>query len=218
MAVRFVIEGDLRFISHHDTMRLFERALSRAQLPVKFSEGFNPRPGLSLPLPRAVGVASEVEVLVFKLREEVEPAVVLERLARQMPFGLTLTDAWILDGRHTPQADRVTYAVPVPPENAGAVAEAINRLLAAKTWRIQRSGGGAKPARTVDLRPYLVDASIREGILRWTVRVTDAGSIRPAELLSAVGLAPDAWQHRVRRTAIRWREEAPSRPTCSTQA
>ncbi len=204
MAVRFVIEGDLRFISHHDTMRLFERALSRAQVPIRFSEGFNPRPSLSLPLPRPVGVASQAEVLAIELREPMEATVVLGRLARQMPAGLTLTEAWVPDDGRVPQADRVEYAVPIPPENAGSVAEAVKRLLAAETWRIERNDPGNRPARTIDLRTYLVDASIREGMLRWTLRVTPAGSARPAELLSAIGLAPDEWQHRVVRTAVHW--------------
>ena len=88
MAIRFVIEGDLRFISHHDTMRLFERALSRAQLPVRFSKGFNPGPRLSLPLPRSVGIASGVELLAVELDDAIEPAVVLGTLSEQMPAGL----------------------------------------------------------------------------------------------------------------------------------
>ncbi|GAF87148.1 unnamed protein product, partial [marine sediment metagenome] len=53
------VDGDLRFISHHDMLRLFARSLARAALPVRFSEGFNPHPRLSIPLPRPVGVASQ---------------------------------------------------------------------------------------------------------------------------------------------------------------
>ena len=62
-AFEFSVTGDLRFISHRDTVRVFQRALARAALPVAYSEGFNPHPRLSLPLPRAVGVASEAELM-----------------------------------------------------------------------------------------------------------------------------------------------------------
>ena len=65
-AFAFSVTGDLRFISHRDTIRVFQRALARASLPVRYSEGFNPHPRLSLPLPRPVGVASEAEIIIVE--------------------------------------------------------------------------------------------------------------------------------------------------------
>ena len=155
MAVRFAIEGDLRFISHHDTMRVFERALSRAQLPVSFSEGFNPRVRLSLPVPRAVGVASQVEILVVQLGERMEPAVILDRLARQMPGGLALLEAWHLDDKEVLHAERVEYALDLIPPQVGPVTDAVNRLLAAETWPIERAEPGQRPKRLIDIRAFL---------------------------------------------------------------
>lgn len=204
MAVRFAIEGDLRFISHHDTMRLFERALARAQLPIRFSEGFNPRPRLSLPVPRAVGTASEADVLVIELGEPVEPSAVLDRLNRQTPADLTLLEAWVLETGRVPQVDMVEYAVALPAGKAGAVARSIDRLMATETYPVERTGAGKTPGKTIDLRAYLAEAAIEDNTLRWTVMVTPGGSARPAELLAAVGLSPEDWLHRVRRTAIHW--------------
>ena len=204
MAIRFVIEGDLRFISHHDTMRLFERALSRAQLPVKFSQGFNPRPRLSLPIPRAVGIASGVELLVVDLAEPAEPGVVLDRLSEQMPAGLKLTDAWMIADKHPPQPVRVDYELPLPPDRVETVSQATQNLMAAPTWAIERTGPGARKIKDIDLKQYLAEASVCEGILRWTVHVTAGGTLRPGELLAAVGLPPQEWQHHVRRTGVQW--------------
>jgi radical SAM-linked protein len=204
VAIRFVIEGDLRFISHHDTMRLFERALSRAQVPVKFSQGFNPRPRLSLPLPRAVGIASRVELLVVELIEPADPLEMLSRLSEQMPAGLTLTEAWSIADKHPPQPVRVEYELPLPPDLVEAVTDTTQRLMAAPTWSIQRTGPGMKKPKEVDLRQYLADASVCEGALRWTVQVTAGGSLRPAELLAAVGLNPQDWHHQICRTRVLW--------------
>ncbi|MBI4580945.1 MAG: DUF2344 domain-containing protein, partial [Planctomycetes bacterium] len=89
IAIRFAVQDDVRFISHHDTMRMFERALARTDLPVRFSEGFNPRPKLSLPLPRPVGIATTADVLVVELTQPVVPEEALGRLAAQMPRGVT---------------------------------------------------------------------------------------------------------------------------------
>ena len=71
--IRFSKQGDIRFISHHDLMRLFERALRRAQLPVATSEGFHPRPRISLPMPLSVGFTGHSEVADVGLREWMRP-------------------------------------------------------------------------------------------------------------------------------------------------
>jgi radical SAM-linked protein len=205
VAIRFAIEGDLRFISHHDTMRLFERALVRARLPVRFSAGFNPRPKLSLPLPRAVGVASQVDLLIAQLCEPIEPSCVLDRLAEQMPAGAHLLACWLIEPGKAVQPDQVTYAVDLPAGQVAEVARAVTRLLAAETWIIHRSARGRKPGKTLDLRAYLVEASVEAGTLCWSVRVTNEGSVRPDEMLEAVGLADQARRHRVRRTGVNWK-------------
>ena len=64
LVVKFRISGSLSYLSHRETMTMFDRALVRAQVKLKYSEGFNPRPKLSLPLPRSVGIASDAELLV----------------------------------------------------------------------------------------------------------------------------------------------------------
>lgn len=203
LAIRFALEGDLRFISHRDTMRLLERALSRSGLPVRFSEGFNPRPTLSLPLPRAVGVSTSADVLVLELTEAVEPREVLPRLAEQMPQGLSLQDAWALPAGETLHPEQASYEVALQDEELEPVRGAVSNLLAAGEWPIERTGRG-KPSRTIDLRAMLVEASVEPGWLRWTCRITPAGSAKPGEWLTAFGLRASERLHRVRRTAVQW--------------
>ena len=204
VATRFAVQGDLRFISHHDSMRLFERALSRAQLPVKFSEGFNPRPKLSLPLPRAVGVASDVELLVVEFDQAVEPAEVMQKLGEQMPEGLTLIEAEPMPESRAPQPELVEYQLPLTPEWMTPVAEMVERLVASPTWMVGRENARGRIEKEIDLRAYLHEAAIEGQTLRWTVRVTNSGTLRPAEMLAALGLNPEEWHHRIRRTAVQW--------------
>ena len=73
LVVRFKIEGRLRFLSHVETLKLFQRACARAGLQVRYSEGFNPRPRLSLPLPRPVGVESQDELLCVRVEQDPLP-------------------------------------------------------------------------------------------------------------------------------------------------
>ena len=107
LAIRYAVEGDLRFISHHDTLRLFERALARAGIPVRYSEGFNPRPRFSVVVPRPVGVASRDELMVLEVTADLAADEALRRLQSQMPEGLTLLSAETL----APGARRVPCEV-----------------------------------------------------------------------------------------------------------
>ena len=63
--IQFCKKGATRFISHQDTMRLLERAIRRSDLPVKMSEGFNPKPRFSYLLALGIGIESEAEVVTL---------------------------------------------------------------------------------------------------------------------------------------------------------
>jgi radical SAM-linked protein len=92
--VNFVFskKGLMRYISHLDLMRLFARALRRAELPLKMSEGFSPHPKLSLKRALKLGVESENEEASIILRFPVEPAEFKERLQKKLPEGISLKD------------------------------------------------------------------------------------------------------------------------------
>ena len=90
MLLRLAIEGDLRFISHRDTVRMLQRALARAALPVTYSPGFNPRMKLSLLVPRPVGMATEADLALMQLAEPLAAEEIQARLAPQMPKGARL--------------------------------------------------------------------------------------------------------------------------------
>lgn len=90
---RFTREEELKFISHLDMMKMFERALRRAGLPVSYSQGFNPHPQIIFGLPLSVGVTSEAEYLDIMLSEDVEPQQFVEVLNKQLPEGLRILEA-----------------------------------------------------------------------------------------------------------------------------
>jgi radical SAM-linked protein len=212
LAIRFAVQDDLRFISHHDTLRMFERALARTGLPVRFSEGFNPRPKLSLPLPRPVGIASVADVLVVELTQAVPGEDALQQLSAQMPRGIVLQETWVHESSRPMQAESASYVLELPADRIAQVREQLSLVWAAETWPIQRGDHAEGPGKSLDLRQHLVEARIDSASLHWTVRVVPAGSVRPSEVLAAFGLDPAEWQHRVRRIAIQWAAPA-IRPT-----
>jgi radical SAM-linked protein len=91
--VRFVRGNEVKFISHLDLMKVFERALRRSRLPIAYSQGFNPHPQMVFGLPLSVGVTSSCEYADFELSYELAAEDFTARLNMQLPKGLHITRA-----------------------------------------------------------------------------------------------------------------------------
>lgn len=83
----------MKYISHLDLMRLFMRAMRRADLPLKMTEGFNPHPKLSIKRALKLGVESENEEASITLKERVDNEEFKDRLQIQLPEGILIKDA-----------------------------------------------------------------------------------------------------------------------------
>ncbi|HHV99912.1 MAG TPA: DUF2344 domain-containing protein [Clostridiaceae bacterium] len=93
LRIKFLRGEEVKYISHLDLMKVFERALRRARLPVAYSQGFNPHPEMIFGLPLSVGVTSEAEYADFGLEGNVSPADFMRRLNAQLPAGLKVLEA-----------------------------------------------------------------------------------------------------------------------------
>jgi radical SAM-linked protein len=93
MRFTFAKKGRMRYISHLDLMRLFMRALRRADLPIKISEGFNPHPKLSIRRALKLGVESESEEAAVAITRNVQPEEFKGRLQQRLPEGIEIRDA-----------------------------------------------------------------------------------------------------------------------------
>lgn len=91
----FEKRGNSIWISHLDLMRVFQRAFKRAELPLKHTQGFNPRPSVSIALPLSVGVESACELLDFDLDGVcVAPEQIMERLNDNLISGVRVIDVY----------------------------------------------------------------------------------------------------------------------------
>ncbi len=82
----------MKYISHLDLMRLFMRALRRAELPIKMTEGFSPHPKISLKRALKLGVESECEEATFILKQPMGTGEFRQRLQEQLPEGIFIKD------------------------------------------------------------------------------------------------------------------------------
>ena len=90
--LRLTIEGDLKNISHKDTMRMLFRALARASVPIAYSNGFNPHMKVSFLLPRPVGMSSNCDIVVIQCSEHINPDQLKSNLNEQIPDGAEISD------------------------------------------------------------------------------------------------------------------------------
>ena len=94
LRLRFRKVGRAVYISHLDLMQTMQRAFFRAGLPLRYSEGYNPHPLLSIALPLSVGTASECELMDFRLREDTDLSALPARLTAVLPEGIEILEAY----------------------------------------------------------------------------------------------------------------------------
>jgi len=86
----FAKKGLMKFISHLDLVRLFQRAARRGEIPLTISQGFSPRPKISFKRALKLGVESEAEEAVFHIKGSISKEDFENRLQAQLPEGITI--------------------------------------------------------------------------------------------------------------------------------
>jgi radical SAM-linked protein len=191
--VRFAKRGRLRFLSHRDVARAFERAVRRAGVPVSYSHGFSPHPRLSWVGAAPTGAASEAEYVEIGLTEVMPTAELAAALDAALPAGLDILDVVPVAPGSGSLADRIdasSWRVELPGVQTPELATAVEALLAADAVTVQR--GGKNGPRSVDVSAGLV--SVRVGsesaecaILELVVRQATP-AVRPDDVLGALGV------------------------------
>lgn len=203
-AVEFSIEGDLRFLSHHNTMQMFERCMVRAKLPIRYSQGFNPQPRFSLPLPRPVGVASQAELAWLALREPLTASDISDRLSETLPQGCRIQRVTTHTNARTPLAISAGYETDLSDDVASGALVRVRRLMSAETLVIRRDSGPRKPHRDIDIRPFVAELAIDGRRLSMRLLITEKGSAKPTEIFNELGLAAEEYVSRTRRMCVEW--------------
>jgi radical SAM-linked protein len=205
--LRFAKHGKVRFISHRDVARAFERAFRIERLPLAFTQGFAPRPKVSFGLALSVGHESDAEYLDFELVEPVPLEALARRLSGALPEGIDVTGVTALADRApalqesvTAVTSRFTVTRDGDAPEADEVAAIVDRALARPALPVTRKRKGREV--TDDLRPIVrvmtvVDVADAGPVLDLELSTNPRGA-RPGEVLTAVG--GDLVDRRVLRT------------------
>jgi radical SAM-linked protein len=184
--IRFRKGGDLRWVSHHDLMRCFERMLRRANLPYHVTQGFHPKPRLVFALALPLGVIGCEEVVELELDENLPLEEIESRLVSQAPPGIEILSIVRIDTKVTAHVRRMCYRVALPPDQDFI---AIKNAVTSAEERGEILVDRQKPTvRTVNIRPYIRSLLVEEGVLKMDLWVTPNGTAKPEEILRLLGL------------------------------
>ncbi len=164
LRLRYAKRGRLRFTSHRDFSRAFERAVFRARIPMAYSSGFNPHPRISYAGAAPTGSASEAEYLEIALAEVIDPARAHADIDEALPTGLDVIE--------------------VVPSSGGALADRLD----ASWWRLTIDGISADEAQQAVDALLATDEVIVERMTKKGLRTFDA---RAAILSVKVAVEPE---------------------------
>lgn len=200
--------GSMALVSHLDLMRLFDRALRRACLPISFTGGFHPGPRVAAANALSLGITSTGEVVDFELKEAMDPLEFQQRLAAQLPGEIPLYSITEVP-LHTPSAtrllERAEYYLRLAPGSELAASSLpwqdwVNQVLALESLLWEKLSKSGKP-HVIDLRSQLQELTLvdpqdqtlpvpqlqpqgREAVVRWVGNCRNDGNLlRPDQVV-----------------------------------
>ena len=220
LVIKFRLSGTLRFLSHAETLRVFQRACVRARINIQYSQGFNPRPKISLPLPRPVGVESDDELLYLRLDKSVRAqehkstssaddlcSLIKDKLCAQLPEGCELISVNLARAGRSFQPSSATYMFTVKSEYFNEdLRVRIEQLLASENLKILRQTDKKNPkVKNVDVRVFLESIKTDSRSIIVECNISPTGSIRVEEILRLLELDEGKLALPIRRTKVQWK-------------
>ena len=194
--VRFTKEHKTRFLSHRELMTLMERAVRRAAIPIKMSEGFNPRPRISFPTALALGIESADEVIYLVLDQWLNPQTLRQQLQSQLIDGIIIKE--IIPVNQPAEIRGIEYLISLKDTVEMPSDETIKTLLSQKEIRAVRT----KPesSKTVNIRPYINKIEVSNHNLSLSLKILPEGTARPEEVLNALGIPSSHFNYYIKKT------------------
>ncbi len=204
LRIRFKRGDELKFISHLDIIRVWQRAFRRAGVELAYSEGFNPHPKLSLAAPLALGVTGGAELMDVYTVKPMSGQAFGAMVAPQLPAGLEIAQVLAMPLDAPALQAQVRFAefeVRVSSPDPEILKDSLDKLLEAESfpWQHQRDTG----VKSYDLRK-LIDSLLiiasddGQAVIGMRLRCDSEGAGRPEQVVKALGLEELLSVHRTR--------------------
>jgi radical SAM-linked protein len=190
-------------------MRVVARAIIRSGAVLIYSQGYNPHPKLSLPLPRNVGLASDDELFCVRVQAS-ESLSFTDSIAEQLPDGFELVSAAVMEKPVTYRSVEVEYLVKV--DLSGKTQQFFSdiqrlneQIQTGSEILIERTVNQKGSVKTVDVGKFLKSFENTGQGVRVFCKVLPTGTIRPDEILKLLGIEPCEISSSIIRKQITWR-------------
>lgn len=203
--IRFGKQARLRFISHLDLQRFFQRAVNRTGLPIAWSQGFNPHPVMSFGSALALGWTSEYEVIDIKLSAPMGRKRTEDAVRAALPEDLPVLEVRLIDDKHPAPMAQVKmsdYIITLEGENAEAVYDQVSAFLAREhVMAIKKTKSGEKE---IDIRPLAVELRKTDDGLYARLMLTEQNTLKPDLLVRTLAdmAGVEAPEMRIHRTML----------------
>ncbi len=164
-------------------MKVFERAIRRANIPIAMSKGFNPHPKLSIPLALSVGIVGKDEVLELELRESMPSEILTERLSRQLPQGIHILSGEAIPCSQKGSVRDVLYEV-IFKDTCLLKTLEISEFLQQPSIVVNRTKDGRQ--KPFDIRPSIQEITVKPDSLLLSIKMVSKGMARPEEVIHSL--------------------------------
>ena len=167
--LKFTKENDVKYISHLDLMRTFQRVIRRAGIPVAYSQGFNPHQELSFGAPLALGVTSMAEYADVGIAENIDIKELIDAMNASMPKGIRILDGKVLGSSAKSAMSLVThsrYTIRFLSKDAGyeELQKKLEEFLAKEIILVKRKQPKKDfKLKEIDIKPMIVSVSLIKG-------------------------------------------------------
>ena len=164
-------------------MKVFERAIRRANIPIAMSKGFNPHPKLSIPLALSVGVAGKDEVLELELLKLIPPEILVERLGQQLPKEIHILSGEAILSPLKSSVRDVLYEVVFKDPSILKTLK-IGAFLQQPSVIVNRTKDGYQ--KPFDIRPSIQEITVKPNSLLLSIKIESEGMARPEEVVHSL--------------------------------
>ncbi len=190
LRLKFKKVGSLQYISHLDLVRTMSKIITRAKLPLWYTEGFNPKPKMIFAAPLSIGTESLCEFMDLRLIDDISPEDAMARLNANMTDEMQVTEAYYTDEKLT-ELKWLSYSIDIKTDNASDVLAAkCQGVLLGEKVTVTKKAKPWEEAPAVDIRPLIKDvrAEHRDGIIHLdTVLSADASAfLNPEYIIKAL--------------------------------
>jgi radical SAM-linked protein len=185
LRISYSKRGEAKYFGHLELINIFTRAFRRADIQLKYSQGFHPMPKISFETALPVGIESIREHLAIEVDSRISPATVVKCLNHELPEGIRITDALPCSGKPDSGADKIiSYTVRL--KNREFPESALVRFWERDTWPVTKQNRKGRSTQ-IDLRAVIREIRLEApDELMMTVNGGPGQSVRPVEAITSI--------------------------------